>query len=170
MSADQLHTARAEDILGQVRRQLRREVLFPRQHSAVRFYSGSPRVWNSGMARPSQANTSEELAEGLQVLYKSLDSGLAASTAEIGEMPEVPPTLRGAVGRIAIGILRRSMWWYTSPLKHFAQSVRTHLQGSTEIIEVLSCMLEMNRMEIAALREEIRLLREQQPDRTENRR
>jgi hypothetical protein len=64
------------------------------------------------------------------------------------------------VGRLAIGILQRLLWWYTRSLKHFAESLGSHLQGSTETIEVLACTLEMNRMEIAALREEIRALRE----------
>lgn len=162
-----LSPARAEDILGQVRQQLRRETLFPANHSAIRMYSGSPRVWNSGVARRRQAAPSEEIAERLHGLYTSLDAGFASAVAEIGEMPGAAPTLRGAVGRVAIGIMQRFMWWYTRSLKGFAGSVRTHLQGSTEAIEVLACMLEMNRIEIAALREEVRTLQEKQSNRSE---
>jgi hypothetical protein len=167
MSVDRLSNARAEDILGQVRRQLRREVLLPMHHRAVRLYSGSPRVCNNGGTQPGQANISGELAERLQELYSSLDDGFAASAAEIGGMPAPAPTLRGGIGRFAIRILQRLMWWYTRSLKHFAQSLGIHLQSSTETIEELACMVQMNRIEIAALREEIRLLGENKPGRPE---
>src|SRR5689334_14165140 len=113
MSVDTLSPARAEDILGQVRGQLRREVLFPVQHTAIRWYSGSPRVWNSGVARRGPTRPSDEFAERLQVLYASLDTRVAASAVGIGEMPAPAPTVRGAVGRVAIGVLQRLLWWYT---------------------------------------------------------
>jgi hypothetical protein len=168
MSIDRLNAARAEDILGQVRRQLRREALFPMQNNAVRLYSGPPRVWDSGSPLHGQANGSEELADRLQSLYRSLDSSFAVTSAEIGEMPAVAHTLRGIAGRFAIGILQRLMWWYTRSLRNFAGSVGTHLQGSTEAIEVLSCMLRMHQIEIASLREEVLILREHQLGRPEN--
>jgi hypothetical protein len=168
MSVDRLNAARAEDILGQVRRQLRREALFPLQNTAVRWYWGPPRVWNSGSPERSQANGSEELADRLQALYKSLDGSFAISSAEIGEMPAVAPTFRGAVGHFAIGILQRLMWWYTGSLRNFAGSVGTHLQGSTEAIEVLASLLRMQQIEIASLREEVVRLRGNQLDRPEN--
>jgi hypothetical protein len=168
MSVDRLNTARAEDILGQVRRQLRREVLFPIQSRAVRLYSGPTCVWDGGSSQRDQADSSEELADRLQALYRSLDDSFAISSAEIGEMPAVAPTFRGAVGRFAIGILQRLLWWYTRSLRNFAGSVGTHLQSSTEAIEVLSCMLRMHEIEIASLREEVLILRESQLDRPEN--
>ena len=168
MAVDKLSTARAEDILGQVRRQLRREVLFPVRNSAVRLYLGPPRVWESGGAHQSQANGSDELAGRLQALYRSLDDGFAASSAEIGQMPAVSPTLRGTVGRIVIGAIQRLLWWHTGSLKNFAHSVGAHLQSSTETATVMACMLRINQMEIAALREEVRILRESRLSRTEN--
>ncbi len=83
-------------------------------------------------------------------------------------MPAVAHTFRGKVGRIAIDALQRLMWWYTSSLKNFAGSVGAHLQGSTETIEVLSSMVRVQQLEIAALREEILILREHQIERAEN--
>src|ERR1700680_396662 len=138
MFVNRLNTARAEDILGHVRRQLRREALFPMQTSAVLLYSGPPCVWDSGSPQRGQANGSEELGDRLQALYRSLDGSFAISSAEIGEMPAVAHTFRGAVGRFAIGILQRLMWWYTRSLRNFAGSVGTHLQGSTEAVELLA--------------------------------
>jgi hypothetical protein len=167
MSVDRLHTAHAEDILGHVRRQLRREVLFPTRTSAVRWYSGPPCVWDSGPQR-GPANGSDELGDRLQALYRSLDGSFAIGSAGIGEMPAVAHTFRGAMGRFAIGILQRLMWWHIRSLKNFAGSVGTHLQDSTEAIEVLSCMLRMHQIEIASLREEVLVLREHQLDRPEN--
>lgn len=167
MSVDRLSPARAEDILGQVRRQIRREVLFPIRHTAVRLYTGVPRVWNSGVAKRSQQSSSEELAERLEGLFSSLDVGFAASAREIGEMPAPAPTLRGTVGRFAITVLQKLLWWYTRSLKQLAESTGNHLQASTEAIELLACMTEANRREIAALREEIRGLREAQQLKTE---
>lgn len=170
MSVDTLSPARAEDILGQVRGQLRREVLFPVHHTAIRWYSGSPRVWNSGVARRGPTRPSDDVAERVQGLYTFLDTRLGASAAELGEMPAPAPTIRGAAGRVAIGVLQRLLWWYTRSLKHFAGSLGTYLQGSTETIEVLACTVEINRIEIAALRDEIRVLRESLGTQPENRR
>ncbi len=164
MSAGRLSSFRAEDIIGQVRQQLRRDALFPTLNRAVKVYSGPPRVWGSGSVQQDQTNGSGELAERLLALYRSLDGGFAASVAEIGEMPAVAPTLRGTVGRIAIGFLQRLMWWYTGSLRNFARSVGTHLQGSTEAIEVLLYMLRANQIEIEALREEVRRLRAERPE------
>jgi hypothetical protein len=162
MSVDGLNTARAEEIMGQVRRRLRREALFPTQNSAVRWYSGPPSVWDDGGLHRDQANSSEELADRLRALYGSLDGSFARSSAEIGEMPPVANTFRGTVGRFGIGILQRLLWWYTRSLKDFAGSVGTHLQGSTEAIEVLSSVLRTQQLEIASLREEVLILRENQ--------
>ncbi|GEM_PF-2523544 len=167
MAMDKLSTARAEDILGQVRRQLRREVLFPVRNSAIRLYIGTPRVWESGGAQQSHTIGADELAERLQATYRSLDNGFAASAAGIGQMPDVAPTLRGTVGRIVIGVIQRLLWWHTGSLKSFAHSVAAHLQNSTETVEVMACMLRINQLEISALREEVRILRENQVNRPE---
>jgi hypothetical protein len=168
MSVDRLHTARAQDILRQVQRQLRREALFPMESGAVRWYLGPPRVWSSGGAQSGQVNGPEELTGRLQALYTSLDGGFGISSADIGEMPPVAHTFRGAAGRFAIGILQRLMWWYTRSLRSFAGSVGTHLQASTEAIEVLSHMLRVQQTEISSLREEVRILRQNQTDRPES--
>jgi hypothetical protein len=155
--------------VGQVRRQLRREALFPQGNKAVRLYSGPPRVWSSGGPSSNDyGNDSEELADRLRDLHRSLDDRFANSSSEIGEMPAVAPTLRGKVGAVAIDILRRLMWWYTRSLKNFAGSVGAHLQASTETIEVLSAMVRMQQVEIASLREEVLILRENQVERAEN--
>ena len=153
----------AEDIIDQVRRQLRRELLLPMRNSPVRLYAGAVRIWRSGAPKadaPRISKDSEEMAERLQAMYTSLDSGFAAGTAGIGEMPPVTRTLRGTAGRVVIGALQRLMWWYTRSLQRFAEAVGAHLQDSTEAIENLACLQEANRIEIAALREEVRRLRE----------
>ena len=72
----------------------------------------------------------------------------------------VDGTCRGYFGRVAIGVLQRLLWWYTRSLRHFVGSVGMHFHDTVEAIESLACMQEANRIEIAALREEVRRLRE----------
>jgi hypothetical protein len=156
-------TVEAEDIIDQVRRQLRREKLLPRRGAAIRFYSGgvvkSYRAASRKPAPPTSEDV-EEIAERVQTLYTSLESSFAASAAQIGEVPPVTATVRGFFGRVAIGILQRLLWWYTRSLHRFAATAGMHLHDTTEAIERLACMQEANRIEIAALREEVRRLRE----------
>lgn len=153
----------AEDILDQVRRQLRREVFLPGRNSAVRLYSGATRRRRASGAKAGAPGTSEdfeEIIQRLQALYTSAGSDFAASVAQIGEMPPPRPTVRGLFGRVSIWGLQRLLWWYTRSLHHFAESVGGHLHDTTEALESLALMQEANRIEVAALREEVRRLRE----------
>ena len=75
-------------------------------------------------------------------------------------MPPATATVRGLFGRVVIGALQRLLWWYTRSLHHFAESVGMHFHDATEAIESLACMQEAHRIEVAALREEVRRLRE----------
>jgi hypothetical protein len=154
----------AEDILNQVRRQLRRESVLPaRTATAVRFYSGPVRNWRGGAGDGGALRTaddSEEVAERLRALYLSLDSRFATSVAGIGAMPPIIPTWRGFVGRAAIGVLQRLLWWYTRSLQRSAETVGLHLHEMAELIESLAFLQEVNRLEVAALREEVWRLRE----------
>ncbi len=168
MSVDNtVQPVEAEDIFGQVRRQLRRERLLPVRSSAVRLYSGAVRSWRAGgpEANPLRASgDTEEIAERLQALYTSLDLGFAASVARIGEMPPAMATVRGLLARAVIGALQRLLWWYTRSLQHFGESVGAHLHYTTELLETLACIEDANRAEVAALREEVRLLKERATD------
>jgi hypothetical protein len=152
----------AEDIFYQVWRQLRRDVLLPGHGTAIRFYSGAVRNWNAAGRQPTlrASEDAEEISGLLQTLYTSLNSSFADSVARIGGVPPVTATVRGYFGCVAIRVLQRLLWWYTRSLHHFVRSVGMHFHDTTEVIESLACMQEANRIEIAALREEVRLLRE----------
>jgi len=168
MADTRLSPARAIDIFGQVRQTLRREALFPRHEGSVHLYTGVPRVWDPSDRPTNAACSSQELADRLRALYQSLKDGAEAAEDEIGRAPGVVPTLRGRVGAVAISIFQRLLWWYTDSLKTSARLTRTHLQVATETVEALACEVRVNQLQIAALQEELRLLRETLDSRSEN--
>ena len=42
---------------------------------------------------------------------------------QIGDMPPEPPTLRGRMGAVMVGMVRRALFWYTAQIKTFHAAV-----------------------------------------------
>ena len=157
----------AVDILHQVSRQIRRDSVLPaRTISAVRFHFGPVQSWRGGVVEgraPEPLDDFEEAAHRLQVLYKSLDTSFATGVAQIGAMPPTVATWRGFLGRAVIRMLQRLLWWYTRSVQGYAESMGSHFHKTAEVLESLAYMQEVNRMEIVALRDEVRRLQSQLP-------
>ncbi len=104
MAEIDLTPADSADVLAEIRASIQRgNPVHP-----VQIHTGSSRV------KPA-AVPSGPLAE-LQALSLSAASELHHKTAQLDSIPPTPATLRGSIGRAAIRILRRLLWWNTQSI------------------------------------------------------
>lgn len=63
---------------------------------------------------------------------------LKSSAAGIGEPVPGPAGLRGAVGRVLIGALRRMLWWYTAQIQSLGNAFAKVMRNEAELFALLS--------------------------------
>ena len=151
----------AEDIVSQIHRLRMREQLEMRRGPAVSFHTGQALHWASAAGGPD--NGAGAAASGIQGMYDSLHSEFRVSVSRIGELPPVIPTARGFLGRAAIRILQKLLWWHTRSLQIFGEAVGKRFDDELQVLTNLALAQAEMRAEIAALREEVRQLREPKP-------
>jgi hypothetical protein len=66
-----------------------------------------------------------------------LANEMQMAISRIGEVPPMPPTLRGRFGQFAISLIQRLLWWYTAPLRSFARVTGQLLGTHSEVVEQL---------------------------------
>jgi hypothetical protein len=151
----------AEDIYSQIRRRQPREQLGVDRNTAVRFYTGP--ICDKTIISAGTDSITDPVADGFRALSASLDSDFAVSISRLGERPPGIPTLRGYLGGAIIRILQGLLWWYTRSLQIFGRAVSEQLGRQIQILERLALAQADARAEIAALREEVRQLKEAKP-------
>jgi hypothetical protein len=163
MPADtRLVPADAEDIISQIHQWRRREQLGPSRSFAVSFHTGQPLRWAGAAGGPDSGASAA--ASGIQGLHDALNSEFQASVSRIGELPPVIPTARGFLGRAAIRILQKLLWWHTRSLQFFGKAVGKRFDDELQVLTNLALEQAEMRAEIAALREEVSQLREPKPE------
>jgi hypothetical protein len=71
--------------------------------------------------------------------------GLRASVAHIGVTPPAPPTLRGKLGALAVGIMRRSLFWLIPNLQATQEQLILSIDDQTKALEeVVTALQETN--------------------------
>jgi O-antigen chain-terminating methyltransferase len=90
-----------------------------------------------------------------------LDIQSRSAISGIGEIPPTPATARGRLGRWLISAIRRLLWWYTGPLKRFAQIIDQRFRAYTSMVEHLGTRQEEQKATLQSLRDDVRAIREQ---------
>src|SRR5207248_8293660 len=54
---------------------------------------------------------------------QSLSRSVELAMPQIGDMPPEPPTVRGKIGAVLVGVVRRALFWYTEQIRAFHGSV-----------------------------------------------
>jgi SAM-dependent methyltransferase len=89
-----------------------------------------------------------------------LISGIETGNTLVGGLPPQPPTFRGRVGRALIGLIRRSLFWYTPTIHAFQRAVAAAFQEQNEktgaVKSELSRRLSLIEKENYSLREQLR--------------
>lgn len=153
--------AQAADIIEQVRRRLMHDSLTPQHESAVRFYRGPIRLGGTASSPHFQGIAPEEhcdVAVRLRALQDSLLTDFERVLAAIGDPPPAPSSFRGRVGRLAVVILRRLLWWYTRSVLAFGDAVSSQFQDQTAVLAALALEQEAQRAELQTLRQQVREL------------
>ncbi len=98
---------------------------------------------------------------------KQLCYEIQGRLAQMGEAPPSPGTLRGALGRHLILILRRLLWWYTRPVSMWADVTTRAVQEQQAVFEHLAAVQEESRRTSASIQDAVRLIAAQMDERAE---
>jgi SAM-dependent methyltransferase len=82
-------------------------------------------------------------------------SELQDRVSQIGEVPQGPNTLRGAIGRRVILVMGRLLWWYTRSLVAFAEGLTKQLHSHVMWLERLESTQERERGIVQSMHEMI---------------
>jgi 2-polyprenyl-3-methyl-5-hydroxy-6-metoxy-1,4-benzoquinol methylase len=74
---------------------------------------------------------------------------------QIGDMPPEPPTLRGRMGAVLVGMVRRGLFWYTAQLKAFHAAVADAARELAPALQDLNAQQQRQRTLIGEGRERI---------------
>lgn len=88
--------------------------------------------------------------------WDAQSEALRAASVRIGQMPPKPPTLRGTLGAALVGVVRRSLWWFSAQLAGFHSRVIAALDRQSALarqnkdaVESLRRKLEETSAELA---------------------
>jgi hypothetical protein len=79
---------------------------------------------------------------------------LRAGVAHIGGMPPAPPTLRGKLGALAVGIMRRSLFWLIPNLQATQEQLIAAIDDQTTALEEVVTALQRTNFRIELLIDE----------------
>jgi len=89
-----------------------------------------------------------------------LISGIETGQTLVGGLPPHPPTFRGRVGKALVGLVRRSLFWYTPAIHAFQRAVAAAFREQNEktdsVRNELSRRLALIEKENYSLREQLR--------------
>jgi O-antigen chain-terminating methyltransferase len=103
----------------------------------------SPSSCQSGLSLPA----SERLARAVEW-----------GQPQVGDMPPRPPTLRGRVGAILVGIVRRMLFWYTGQIRSFHAGVAGAVAEQSRALRELSAGDERRQAQLSAVVERLAAL------------
>ena len=127
--------------------------------SAVQFfppeYPGTFRATVPDVPTEENFREHDELQATSRILahLQELGSEMQLALEQIDEVPANPGTVRGAVGRWVILILRRLLWWHTRPVSAFADAVTRDLKEQVALLEQLSKTQTENRRTLLSIQQ-----------------
>jgi 2-polyprenyl-3-methyl-5-hydroxy-6-metoxy-1,4-benzoquinol methylase len=105
---------------------------------------------SSGMDRTKPDSTRISLP-ATERLSRSVEFNLP----QIGDMPPEPPTLRGRMGAVLVGMVRRGLFWYTAQIKAFHAAVADAARELAPALQDLNAQQQRQRTLIGEGRERI---------------
>jgi hypothetical protein len=101
-----------------------------------------PEGWSTLEAMPRTLSNLKELGSEIQVTLEQMD-----------DVPANPGTIRGAIGRWIILILRRLLWWHTRSVSAFADVVTRDLKEQVAFLQHLSKIQEENQRTLLSIQQ-----------------
>lgn len=105
----------------------------------------SAQTYELDLTEPESANISLPATE-------RLSRSVAFSLPQIGDMPPEPPTFRGRVGAVLVGVVRRALFWYTAQIKTFHAAVAEAAREWLPVLRNLDAQQRRQRALIAEVR------------------
>jgi hypothetical protein len=101
-----------------------------------------------------RADAMRNARKGLPADLVARVSRLRARMAHIGGMPPAPPTLRGKLGALAVGIMRRSLFWLIPNLQATQEQLIAAIDDQTTALEEVVTALQRTNFRIELLIDE----------------
>jgi len=118
--------------------------------SAIRQRMRAENECETGAMRSARKSLPADLMARISRLQARMGS-LRASVAHIGGMPPAPPTLRGKLGALAIGGMRRSLFWLIPNLQATQEQLIAAIDDQTKALKEVVTALEKTNFRIELL-------------------
>jgi hypothetical protein len=118
--------------------------------SAIRQRMRSENQREAAALRNARKSLPADLVARVSRLQARMGS-LRASVAHIGGMPPAPPTLRGRLGALAVGGMRRSLFWLIPNLQATQEQLIAAIDDQTKALEEVVTALQKTNFRIELL-------------------